>query len=101
MGAGIAGVASKAEGTGIKIYNEREKYKEWEFVYDFRQDKSGAAATGQAGNLAALGAQPGAPGQPGQGQRPGSPTQPGSPFNNPSPQPTQNSPFGAQPGRGR
>ena len=31
---GIAGVASTYEGVGIKIYNKRSKYKEWEFVYD-------------------------------------------------------------------
>jgi hypothetical protein len=35
---GIAGVASKFEGTGIKIIHDRKKYKEWEFVYDFKND---------------------------------------------------------------
>ncbi len=46
IGAGIAGVASLSEQTGIKIYNERDKYNEWEFIYDFSKDKTmvGAAA---------------------------------------------------------
>ena len=33
-GIGIAGVASKSEYRGIKIYNDHRKYKEWEFVFD-------------------------------------------------------------------
>ena len=36
---GIAGVASKFEGDSIKIYNDRQKYEEWEFVYDMKNDK--------------------------------------------------------------
>ena len=39
---GIAGVASRVEKLGIKIYNERSKYNEWEFIYDFSKDKTGA-----------------------------------------------------------
>jgi hypothetical protein len=35
---GIAGVASKFEGSSIKVYNDRSKYNEWEFIYDFRLD---------------------------------------------------------------
>jgi len=38
MGGGIAGIASKSESDSIKIYNEREKYNEWEFVYDMKKD---------------------------------------------------------------
>jgi hypothetical protein len=34
MGGGMAGVASKVESDSIMIYNDREKYNEWEFVYD-------------------------------------------------------------------
>jgi hypothetical protein len=45
-GTGIAGVASNAEGKGIHVINDHTKYKEWEFVYDLKKDKSvlGAAA---------------------------------------------------------
>lgn len=39
IGGGIAGVASKAESESIKIYNERQAYNEWEFVYDATKDK--------------------------------------------------------------
>lgn len=37
---GIAGVATKYKGTSIKVINERQKYQEWEFVYDIKKDKS-------------------------------------------------------------
>jgi type II secretory pathway pseudopilin PulG len=36
----LAGVASTAETDSIKVYNDRTKYNEWEFVYDPRQDKT-------------------------------------------------------------
>lgn len=39
-GTGIAGVASNADGKGIHIINDHSKYKEWEFVYDLKNDKS-------------------------------------------------------------
>ena len=42
IGGGIAGVASKLKAEAIKVYNERSKYHEWEFVYDFRKEASGA-----------------------------------------------------------
>lgn len=41
-GTGIAGVASNAGGSGIKRYNEKSKYKEWEFVFDYRKPAKGA-----------------------------------------------------------
>jgi hypothetical protein len=50
IGGGIAGVASKLEKEGIKIYRERSAYNEWEFVYDITKDSSrggGAATPGQ------------------------------------------------------
>jgi hypothetical protein len=55
---GIAGVASTFEGVGIKIYHERSKYKEWEFVFD-------PSTTAPAG-LPGAGQNPGQQGQPGQ-----------------------------------
>lgn len=39
MGGGIAGVASKHDAEGIKIYKEKTNYKEWEFVYDPSKEK--------------------------------------------------------------
>ena len=41
LGGGIAGVASKHDAEGIKIYKEKTNYKEWEFVYDPTKDQKG------------------------------------------------------------
>ena len=51
IGGGIAGVASTLEAEGIMVYNERTKYNEWEFLYDYTQEMSarGAAAARGAG----------------------------------------------------
>lgn len=49
MGPGIVGVASKHEGIGIKIYAERNKYQEWEFVYDPKDEKVPNMAGNQQG----------------------------------------------------
>jgi len=70
----IAGVASKLERRGIKIYNDHNKYNEWEFIYDFSKDRTGA------GQLATMMGQP-------QQQQPGQ-------------QPTGTPGFGSQPGLG-
>jgi hypothetical protein len=65
---GIAGVASTAERRGIKIYNEKQKYNEWEFIYDLTKDTAGTTmTTGISGAP-----QSGAPGQQ-QGQQGTSP----------------------------
>ncbi len=48
IGGGLAGVASKVEEEGIKAYNDRTAYNEWEFVYDVRKDAAKATA-GMAG----------------------------------------------------
>ena len=45
IGPGIAGVASTLERKGIKIYNEKVKYNEWEFIYDLTKDTKGTAGT--------------------------------------------------------
>jgi hypothetical protein len=50
-GSGIAGVASNADGQGIHIIGDRSKYKEWEFIYDLKNDKS---ALGQQQQLQQL-----------------------------------------------
>ncbi len=65
LGGGIAGVASKADMEGIRTYNERTNYKEWEFLFDFRK----------AMQAAGMGAGQGAPGQGAQQQ--------GGPFERP------------------
>jgi type II secretory pathway pseudopilin PulG len=35
---GIVGVSSASEKTGLKVFNEKRKYNEWEFVYDPTED---------------------------------------------------------------
>ncbi len=73
-GAGIAGVASQLEAEGIKVYNDRTKYNEWEFTYDARQDPIAVRMMmqsiqqqqgGPGGRGAQTGPQPGGPGSPG------------------------------------
>ncbi|MCE5306724.1 MAG: hypothetical protein LLG20_03695 [Acidobacteriales bacterium] len=57
IGGGLAGVASKAEEEGIKVYNEKSAYNEWEFVYDVRKDaaKATSGMTGQQGTRTGTG----------------------------------------------
>ncbi len=87
IGGGLAGVASKMEADAIKVYNERTKYQEWEFIYELKNDRTAL------GGVAGVGIPLGPAGQrPGQGQQPG----PGS-TPQPSPFGGQPSPFGGQP----
>lgn len=85
---GIIGVTSKSTETSLRLYNGRDKYNEWAFVY---------VQTAQ--RLEGPGQQQGRPGGPGQqpgGQRPGPfGMQPGSaPRPGPRPGGSQQSPFG-------
>jgi len=62
MGGGIAGVASKTESDSIMVYNDREKYNEWEFIYDPTKEKplpnpSGGGTVGKPASQ--LGSTPG------------------------------------------
>lgn len=80
---GIIGVTSKSKESSIRIYNGRDKYNEWAFIY---------IQTAQ---------RPGGPGAavPGQGirQNPGGPGGPGAPGGGPG-QDGRPGPFGMQPG---
>ncbi len=86
----IAGVASKVKRPSIKIYNDRDQYNEWEFIYDFGQDRTGAGRMMggmQPGGQPTPGA-PGAPGGfgfPGQSAFPGQPGFAGQPGAGPQP----------------
>ncbi|MGH9667514.1 MAG: hypothetical protein ACRD9L_24085 [Bryobacteraceae bacterium] len=46
MQGGIAGVASKDADIGIMRYHDRKKYNEWEFVYDYKKDRTLGAVAG-------------------------------------------------------
>ena len=68
IGGGIAGVASTAEGEGVKVYNDRTLYQEWEFIYDAQKQKliPNPNVTGPGGTPADRmnqGTQPVAPGR--------------------------------------
>jgi len=63
---GIAGFASTFNGTGIKVYKERKKYQEWEFVFDLKE-LLGQQQTGLPQNNNPLG-RPGSGGGQGGGQ---------------------------------
>jgi type II secretory pathway pseudopilin PulG len=82
IGGGIAGVASTLERAGIKIYNEKQKYNEWEFLYDLTKDKTGMGAAMAAGGMP----------QQQQQQQQGTPAQPQT-----QQTPANTSPFGGQP----
>ncbi len=69
LGGGIAGVASRADMEGIRTYNERTNYREWEFLFDFRK------AMQAAGLGAGQQTQQGLPGQ--------APSQESGPFQRP------------------
>jgi hypothetical protein len=73
IGGGIAGVASKLELEGIKVYNDQHSYHKWEFVYDITKDPARTGATA----IPATGAQPNGAAQPQPGAAPGSPAMPG------------------------
>jgi len=73
-GAGIAGVASKAEADSIMVYNERTRYNEWEFIYDLRKDRTMVGPMGPGGAPAGTLLQP--PAGPGTGASPSLPTSP-------------------------
>jgi hypothetical protein len=79
VGAFLAGVASKSEKPSIMTYNTRQKYNEWEFVYDPRKDPT-MTQQGVAGQAARPGQTPTGPGglpgatTPGFGTTPGSST---------------------------
>jgi len=76
LGAGLVGVASKFDGPSIKVYNEQQEYKKWEFIYDPKKDKRNQAALAQAG--VPTGQQPNTGLQPNSGQPVGSPMSAGA-----------------------
>jgi hypothetical protein len=97
---GIAGVASTADGKGIHVINEHAKYKEWEFIYDLKKDKSvvGAAAVNQQQQIQQQMQQNGTNGPLGNSPFGGTSSSPfsSSPTNSPSPA-TPPAPAGAPP----
>jgi type II secretory pathway pseudopilin PulG len=78
-GAPIVGVVSISKLTGIRSFNQKSKYSDWQFIYDPTSDRGGLLNTpNQPPPMQNLNTQPGQSGQPGT--------------------PNGNSPFGPQPG---
>ena len=46
---GLAGVATNFKGPSIKVYKDRQKYNEWEFIFDLKQGLPGQQQQPQAG----------------------------------------------------
>jgi len=95
IGGGIAGVASNGEGEGVKIYNDRSLYKEWEFIFDPAKVKPlqnpnavtsgpGTPASQMGGGLGTPANQMGGPGTPAS-QMGGGPLNQPTPFGTPPP----------------
>jgi len=76
IGGGIAGVATTAEGEGVKVYNDRTLYEEWEFIYDqTKQKQIPNPNVSGAGGTPADKMNPGSQTQnPGMGQQPQTPS---------------------------
>jgi hypothetical protein len=81
MGAGIAGVASKAQGDSIMVYSDQTDYGNWEFIYDpmkFAAPRNPNTGTGAGGvpasSLGSNGSRSGQSGPSGLGNMMGPPT---------------------------
>ena len=79
-GGPIVGVVSSSKKEGIREFNHKKKYEEWQFIYDPSTDRGGLLSTPSQPPLQGAG---GAPNQLGQ-----------------QPQQNQNSPFSSQPAPG-
>ena len=92
---GVAGVASESTRTSVMIYNEKEKYNEWEFIAPMIQTAANQGTNGpnQGGNRPNNGNRP--PGQ--QGTTPPFGNNPVGPSGNPLGTGTTSSPFGGAP----
>jgi type II secretory pathway pseudopilin PulG len=101
-GGPIVGVASISREKSIRVFNKKDHYYQWQFIYDPSTDRGGLLTTPNqpalvgAGNL--NGAQPAAPGAPGAPGGFGSVTgQPGGPPGQPGMQTPQMPPDQTQP----
>jgi hypothetical protein len=90
----FAGVASTVKRPSIKIYNDHQKYNEWEFIYDYAKEAAAAAGLPQGASQQ----NPLAPGQQGSQPNSSNPSNSSSPFGGNSSSPfgggNSSSPFG-------
>ena len=83
-GGPMVGVASTSHDKSIRVFNKKEHYNEWQFIYDPSTDRGGLLTTPNQPGLAGTGTSnavqtgaPGAPGMPGAPGGIGAPGQPG------------------------
>jgi type II secretory pathway pseudopilin PulG len=90
-GGPVVGVASTSKDKTIRVFNKKERYYEWQFIYDPTMDRGGLLTTPSQPSLQGAGiSQTGAPGTPGTaGGVSGQPGQPGTPPTQPGGQPSQ------------
>lgn len=86
-GGPIVGVASTSKDKTIRIFNKKDHYNDWQFIYDPSSDRGGLLTTPAQPSL-----QNNVNGQTGQPGRNGQPGQTNSPFGQPG---QSNSPFGS------
>jgi type II secretory pathway pseudopilin PulG len=97
-GGPIVGVTSTSKEKSIRLFNRKDHYNQWQFIYDPSTDTGGLLATPNQPQLIpnATGAQPGVGGNPAAPGGFGSPGA-GSPFGGPGSPSPQPSPNGGQP----
>jgi type II secretory pathway pseudopilin PulG len=88
---GVTGVVSKSKEKSIRLYNGRNHYNEWAFVYTPQQQTPGGGAPGSTVPGAVPGQPGGTRGQPGRSGQPG-------PFGQPGQRPGFPGPGGSRPG---
>ena len=88
-GGPIVGVVSTSKKESIRVFNKKNHYNQWQFIYDPNSDRGGLLNTPAQPPLQGAAPQVGQTGQPGQPTTTGPGVQPGISPQNPAPQPIQ------------
>src|SRR5213078_1659581 len=85
----IVGVVSASKKESIRVFNKKNHYNQWQFIYDPNSDRGGLLNTPAQPPLQGVAPQVGQTGQPGQPTTTGPGIQLGTSPQNPAPQPVQ------------
>src|SRR5205823_758650 len=88
-GGPIVGVVSTSKKETIRVFNKKNHYNQWQFIYDSNSDRGGLLNTPAQPPLQGVAPQVGQTGQPGQPTTSGPGIQLGTSPQNPAPQPVQ------------
>ncbi len=88
-GGPIVGVVSTSKKETIRVFNKKNHYNQWQFIYDPNSDRGGLLNTPAQPPLQGVAPQVGQTGQPGQPTTTGPGIQLGTSPQNPAPQPVQ------------